>query len=654
LKVSIVTVVYNNADTISSTIESVLSQKYTDVEYIIVDGQSTDGTIEVIKEYAQQIDVFVSEKDDGLYDAINKGIAMATGEVVGILHADDIFDSTQAISEVVKAFKDQSVDCVYADLKYVDRDDTDLVIRDWKSGMVSKKKFNKGWMPPHPTFYARKSCFEQNGGYDTSFKCSADYELMLRFLYKNELKAAYVNKSLVRMRMGGVSNCTLKGRIKANKEDAMAWVKNELNPNPLFRIMKPMRKLGQLNLKPVGLKAATYFSLIAPILLLIGFFNNFSSLSSSVIVAASTIFSWGIVIVSVPVVIQIARVKHLMDNPNNRSSHKNPIPTLGGVAIFASLALSLTVWMGFNETNNLQYLLSALTVIFFIGLKDDMLVISPTKKLVAQIIASLLIIRGLDLQLDSFYGIFGISDLHSWVSIPLTLIIFVLITNAYNLIDGIDGLASTMGSITAAVLGVWFLLAGHIEYAILSFSMLGALIAFLKFNFSKSKKIFLGDTGSLIIGIVCATIVFKFIKLNAGMIDTQYYIHNAPVVAIAILGITVFDLLRVFTVRIFRKGSPFVADRNHIHHLLIDLDFTHKNATFIIATLNLVFIAVTLIAFSGLNPTAGILMMVLSFLFHIILCHQLQFSNPREIKLIFFRYVRLFNGKRIIKTIART
>lgn len=653
MKASIITVVYNNADTIAASIESVLNQDYKNIEYIVVDGQSNDGTLEVIQKYAQDIDIFVSEEDAGLYDALNKGIALATGDIIGILHADDIFNSRHSVSEVIKAFKREDTDCVYGDLVYVDRLDTNTVIRNWKSGKYERKKFLKGWMPPHPTFYVKRECFQENGTYDTSFSCSGDYELMLRYLYKNELKASYVDKTLVRMRVGGVSNNSLKGRLKANREDALAWKKNDIKPLPLTHIMKPLRKIGQLNFKEMGFKFATYFSLLLPLLALIVSSNDIGNFHDNFKVGLAAIFSWGVVVVSIPVIIKIAEAKQLMDSPNHRSSHTKPIPTLGGIAIFASLLLSLTMWGGINEVNNLQYLLGALTVIFFIGLKDDMLVISPRKKLMAQIIASFLIVQGIDLQLESFYGILGIGTLPYWFSLPFTILVFVLITNAYNLIDGIDGLASLLGMIAACFFGAWFFRAGHVDYAILAFSMLGALAAFIKYNFSKNQKIFLGDTGSLIIGILCATLMFQFIKLNAEAVHTTYYLHNAPVIAIAILGISLFDLLRLFVVRLYRKQSPFSPDRNHIHHLLIDLNFTHRKATIVLGVLNIGLISTALLSFTVLNPTVAFLLMVLYFLFHIILCHQLQFSNPRVITLFFLRYIRLLNGKRVVKPIAK-
>lgn len=204
MKVSIITVVYNSVDTISASMQSVLSQDYGNIEYIIIDGQSTDGTVDVIQQYQEDLDVFVSmeEEDNGLYNTLNKGIALASGEIVGILYADDLFSSNQAISEVVATYMQQDAGCVYGDLVYVDRVNTGTVIRTWKSGACQRKSFLKGWMPLHPTFFGKRECLQQNGLYDTDSTNSGDYELILRYLYKNKLEAAYVNNWCVCMWRG--------------------------------------------------------------------------------------------------------------------------------------------------------------------------------------------------------------------------------------------------------------------------------------------------------------------------------------------------------------------------------------------------------------------------------------------------------------------
>lgn len=245
MKVSIITVVYNNVSTLRDTIESVLGQDYSDIEYIIIDGLSTDGTVELVQSYGTRIHKFVSEKDKGLYDAINKGISLASGEIVGLLHSDDLFFSTAAIRKVVDGFYTSSADSVYGDLHYVDKVDTWKIVRNWRSGSYQRCKFRRGWMPPHPTFYVKRSVYETYGLYDTDFKSAADYELMLRYLYKYNISTHYLPNTLVKMRVGGESNRNLFNRLQANKEDYFAWKKNNLSPSIYTRFLKPLRKLHQ-------------------------------------------------------------------------------------------------------------------------------------------------------------------------------------------------------------------------------------------------------------------------------------------------------------------------------------------------------------------------------------------------------------------------
>ncbi len=245
MKVSVITVTYNSYETLLDTIESVNSQDYDNIEHVIVDGASTDKTAIAIRKYLPPHAVFVSEPDEGLYHALNKGISMATGDIIGVLHADDIYANEKVITKVVKTFKKAKSDSVYADLHYVSKKYPKRIIRNWKSGKYKKNKFLNGWMPPHPTFFAKKLLFEKYGIYNTDFKRAADYELMLRFLYKFEASTAYLPETIVKMRVGGISNGNMPARIKANMEDRLAWKINNLKPRFLTHYLKPLSKLHQ-------------------------------------------------------------------------------------------------------------------------------------------------------------------------------------------------------------------------------------------------------------------------------------------------------------------------------------------------------------------------------------------------------------------------
>lgn len=245
MKVSIITVCYNAASTIESAIQSVISQDYKNIEYIIVDGKSTDKTESIIEKYNGRISKFISEKDEGMYFALNKGIKLASGDIIGILHSDDFYSNEKVISRVVKEFESKTVDSVYGDLQYVSRNNTKKIIRQWKSKSYDPSLFLNGWMPPHPTFFVKRKCYEQFGEFNTSFSISADYELMLRFLYKHTISSSYIPEVLVKMRTGGVSNVTIKNRTTANKEDRLAWKVNRLKPNAFTFILKPLSKLKQ-------------------------------------------------------------------------------------------------------------------------------------------------------------------------------------------------------------------------------------------------------------------------------------------------------------------------------------------------------------------------------------------------------------------------
>lgn len=244
-KVSIITVCYNSAKTIEDTIQSVINQTYDNIEYIIVDGLSTDNTLEIVNKYKEKITKVISEKDAGLYDAINKGIGLATGEIIANLNSDDFYIDNNVIADVVAKMQEENSDTLYADLYYVDEIDTNKVVRNWVSGNYKKGAFFKGWMPPHPTFFVRKKVYNNYGKFNLELKSAADYEIMLRFIHKHECSISYLPRVVVRMRVGGVSNASIKNRLKANREDKRAWEMNGLTPKPYTLIFKPLSKVLQ-------------------------------------------------------------------------------------------------------------------------------------------------------------------------------------------------------------------------------------------------------------------------------------------------------------------------------------------------------------------------------------------------------------------------
>jgi len=248
MKISIITAAFNSAATIKDTLQSISSQDYRQIEHLVIDGASKDNTLEIVKKF-QHVSHIVSEKDGGIYDAMNKGIGLATGEVIGILNSDDIYTNDTVISKVMNAFQDPSVDIVYADLRYVKYDDLNKITRTWHSGSFSKSKFYFGWMPPHPTLFVRKKVYDQAGKFNCALVSAADYEFMLRVMLKNDYRVQYIPEVLVKMRTGGMSNATLGHRIRANREDREAWRLNHIRPYFFTIPFKPLRKIFQFIFK---------------------------------------------------------------------------------------------------------------------------------------------------------------------------------------------------------------------------------------------------------------------------------------------------------------------------------------------------------------------------------------------------------------------
>lgn len=243
-RISVVTAVYNCQDTVAQTLDSVLAQTGVQVEPVIVDGASTDGTRAALERYRSRVPVFISEPDHGIYDALNKGIQRSNGDVIGFLHADDLFAHERVLKKIADAFDETGADAVYGDLVYVDKDDPERVIRYWRAGAFERRRIAHGWMPPHPTFYVKRSVYERFGMFDTRYQIAADYDSIVRFLFVAGISVAYVRDVLVRMRVGGVSNRSLKTIARKSSEDFAILRAHGVGGLPTL-LGKNFSKLGQ-------------------------------------------------------------------------------------------------------------------------------------------------------------------------------------------------------------------------------------------------------------------------------------------------------------------------------------------------------------------------------------------------------------------------
>jgi len=296
-------------------------------------------------------------------------------------------------------------------------------------------------------------------------------------------------------------------------------------------------------------------------------------------------------------IIVVAQKKHLMDEPDERSSHSVKIPTLGGIAIYLSLLVVIMLLGAFLNTNIMLMCLASLSVLLFLGLKDDLLVLASQKKFMIQIFTGAIFIAFTDLRITSLFGIFGVTTLTYLMSFLFSLFVYVLIINAYNMIDGIDGLAGGFGVLATGAFSFLFYLEQEIDLAVIGIATTGALIAFLRLNLSRRKKIFMGDTGTMIVGFCLAVLSLGFLSLAERNIQSNFR-DAAPVITIAILFFPLLDTIRVFMLRIFKyKKSPFSADRNHIHHRFVDLKLSHLQVSSILIFINSLVIALSFIVY---------------------------------------------------------
>lgn len=317
-----------------------------------------------------------------------------------------------------------------------------------------------------------------------------------------------------------------------------------------------------------------------------------SSWPPEVIIILSFFMSLIITYVAIPSIVTVARMKNLFDEPNGRSSHKYNTPTLGGVAIFAGVLLSFTLFSELTLVWEMPYIIAGIIIVFFIGLKDDIIIISAKWKLLGQLITAIILSCLADIRITNIYGFLGINEIGYIPSILLTIFVMVVVMNGFNLIDGIDGLAAGVGIVTSFSFGIMFYLEKQYPYALLAAGLMGSLISFFWFNvFGLRKKIFMGDSGSLIIGLMQSILVIKILGYEKGSTMNFYY-GVTPAIAIAILIVPLYDTIRVFILRILRGQSPFKADKMHVHHRLLKLGLNHIQATGSILIANIFIIAV--------------------------------------------------------------
>ena len=334
---------------------------------------------------------------------------------------------------------------------------------------------------------------------------------------------------------------------------------------------------------------------------------------------AAAITSFVIAFLIVPVIIKYSLRKNLVDIPGRRKIHKKVTPSMGGIAIFIGFFISSIIWLKIEEWGYIKFVLVALFVIFFIGVRDDLVPLRAMVKLMGQIMAASLVIFLFDLRIKTFYGLFGIYELPAIVSYLLTYFTIIVITNSFNLIDGLDGLAGTIAIVALLAFGIWFFLVDDQIFSILSFSMLGSIFAFLIFNWEPS-EVFMGDTGALVIGMTLAVLSIHFINVNYNLPEMTPIKFNGSVgTAACIIIIPLVDTLRIVILRISKQQSPFRPDKSHVHHAIMRLGMTHSQTTLILAGVQVLYISLAVVfkQFSDIYVLSGLL--ILSFLLSITL-----------------------------------
>ncbi len=338
----------------------------------------------------------------------------------------------------------------------------------------------------------------------------------------------------------------------------------------------------------------------------------------------SIIISLLITLTAIPVIINISRLKDLMATIEQRSSHEELTPTLGGIAIFAATLITYFIWETPNESHELHLTVSALIILFFLGIKDDILILSPRKKLFVQIAASVLVIGLSNLRIINLYGILNITFVPFTYGLIFTIFIFITLINAINLIDGIDGLAGMVGLLISSIFVFLFYRLNEYSYAVLAAALSGSLIGFLRYNWSIKNKIFMGDTGSLIVGFLISIFSIKYIHINSSYVVNPQLDKNAPLLVISILLLPLFDTLRMFVIRLLEGKSPFIGDRKHFHHILIDNGFSHVKATISLVTSNLIFIVIYVAFLEKYSINRLLLIFLFTFLTYCLIAYLLS------------------------------
>lgn len=344
------------------------------------------------------------------------------------------------------------------------------------------------------------------------------------------------------------------------------------------------------------------------------------------IIAIAFLTAFFVVILTTPALIKVAKLKHLVDEPKEaRKHHQSSIPTIGGIIIFAATLFSYSLWFQLNDAahggsletailafSEFKYLIAAVIILFFIGVKDDIIGTSPVKKLLGHILVAFILVMMADIRITSMHGLFGIEYIPVWASVFLSVFTYIVLVNAFNLIDGVDGLAAGVGFICCCAFGTWFFMSGNQPLALLAFVLAGSLIGFLFFNFSPA-RIFMGDSGSLVIGAIISVLAIKMIETPQFKIPEMLTGISTPVLAMSILVYPLVDTFRVFFYRAIRGISPFAADRNHLHHKLQSIGLKHSGTVGVIYIYSLVILAICLLTIN-LNPTiAWIVMFVVAF-----------------------------------------